>query len=54
MENNSLMGKIFGAGPRTGGRRSLPVMSESSAVPIVKKTKPRLAIGGYEKRLSTN
>ncbi|CAJ0547651.1 Ff.00g044050.m01.CDS01 [Fusarium sp. VM40] len=54
MENNSLMGKIFGAGPRTGGRRSLPVMGESSAVPTAKKTKPRLAIGGHGKRLSTN
>ncbi|KAM0191022.1 hypothetical protein ACHAPQ_002529 [Fusarium lateritium] len=54
MENSSLMGKIFSAGPRTGGRRSLPVMSEPLSVPIAKRTKPRLTIGGHGKRLSTN
>ncbi|KAM0351886.1 hypothetical protein ACHAPU_002400 [Fusarium lateritium] len=54
MENKSLMGKIFSGGPRSGGRRSLPAMTESSTLPIVKKTKPSLATLGHGKRLPTN
>ncbi|KAM0556998.1 hypothetical protein ACHAPJ_005677 [Fusarium lateritium] len=44
MENKSLMGKIFGGGPRT----------ETSNVPTAKKAKPGPAVRGRGKRLSMN
>ncbi|KAF9762840.1 hypothetical protein IL306_003308 [Fusarium sp. DS 682] len=53
MEDKSLMGKIFGANPNKGGRRSLPTMNESR-VPIAKGAKPVLAVRGRGKRVSIN
>ncbi|KAF4968172.1 hypothetical protein FZEAL_10428 [Fusarium zealandicum] len=50
MEEKSLMGKIFGNGPRKSERRSL----SGSSAPAVKKTKPTPAVGGRGKRLTLN
>ncbi|RGP63837.1 hypothetical protein FLONG3_9731 [Fusarium longipes] len=54
MENKSLMGRIFsgGKGTNSGIRRSLPVMVESSAIPVSKKKNPTLTAREYGKRLS--
>ncbi|KAF5024196.1 hypothetical protein F66182_3710 [Fusarium sp. NRRL 66182] len=53
MENKSLMGMIFGGGPRTTARRSLPAINEPSGVSVVKK-KPNPAVRGRGKRLTIN
>ncbi|KAF4345658.1 hypothetical protein FBEOM_315 [Fusarium beomiforme] len=52
MEDKSLMGKLFGANPNKGGRRSLPATNESR-VPIAKKN-PMLAARARGKRVSIN
>ncbi|KAF4449067.1 hypothetical protein F53441_7611 [Fusarium austroafricanum] len=53
-DTQTLIGKFFGGGPRTGGRQSLPAKRQSSGVPIAKKTKPASVVKDRGKRVSMN